>query len=51
MERLLHNRYGDNASMARISYLEEAVLLEPEEYLASLAQEAVPAVEAKAKGE
>ena len=37
MERLLNNRYGDNAPMARISYLEEARLLEPEEYLAKLA--------------
>ena len=37
MERLLNNRDGDNAPMARISYLEEARLLEPEEYLAKLA--------------
>ena len=33
------DRYGDNAPMARISYLEEAVLPEPEEVLAALEAE------------
>ena len=36
IERLVNNRYGDNAPMARISYLEEATLGTPEEILARL---------------
>ena len=36
---LSSNRYGDNAPMARISYLEEAILPEPEEVLAALEAE------------